>query len=153
MSIPFNPMTIPYTCKPIPLNLILIPFAFMIIPLTFVSIPLRLMPIPLTLMLIPLTFMLIPFALMIIPLCLMSIPFNHDMSAQVIVRLFVKQDNLIQANSLKKLFKWAASPHAHPFAVRHMQQTTQAKTLPKFTARASLPIPRPRTVGNSCTFN
>jgi hypothetical protein len=40
----------------------------------------------------------------------------------------------------------------HPFAVRHMQQTTQAKSLPKFTARASLPVPRPRTVGNSCPF-
>jgi hypothetical protein len=153
MSILFKPMSIPFTCKPIPLNFILIPFALMLIPLTFVTIPLSLLPIPLTLMLIPLTIMSIPFALMLIPLSLMSIPFNHDMSAQVVERLFVKLDNLKHANSLKKLFKWAASPHAHPFAVRHMQQTTQAKTLPKFTARASLPVPRPRTVGNSCTFN
>jgi hypothetical protein len=146
MSILFKPISIPFTCKPIPLNLILIPFALMLIPLTFVSIPFSLMPIPLTIM-------SIPFALMLIPLSLMSIPFNHDMSAQVIERLFVKLDNLKHANSIENFFKWAYSQHAHPYAVRHMQQTTQAKTLPKFTARASLPIPRPRTVGNSCTSN
>jgi hypothetical protein len=153
MSIPFKPMSIHFTFKPIPFIIILIPFAFLLIPLILMSILFSLMLIPLTLMSIPLTIILIPFDLMLIPSRLMSILFNHDMSAQVIERISEKIDNINYANRFKKLYKWADSPHAHPFAVRHMQQTTQVNTQPKFTARAYLPVPRPRTVGNSCTFN